>query len=230
MNTIEKLVKSELYKEGDPLKLHLGCGNTKLDGYIDIDFPQDKHLVMTMAANTYTDILNDLVFPSNSVDEIYLAHLFEHFSRVIALAQLVKWRYWLKVDGILIIETPDFEGSIQQLVSEDIKYDQKMAIVRHLTGDQSAPWGMHLDQWWGERFETTLSKLGFHIIEFNTTKWETWPYLSNITVTATKLNDIQISIQIDKCLELLEESMVSVREGATFSVWEKQLRELLGEY
>lgn len=227
MSTLGKLIVNGLYKEGTPLRLHLGCGATNISGYINIDFPQSEHPVMIPAVDAEADIVNDLIFANDSVDEIRSHHLFEHFSRVIALAQLVKWHSWLKIGGILIIETPDFVGSINQLVSKDIEYKRKMAIVRHLTGDQSASWGFHQDQWWDERYETTLSKLRFRIVKIIHTQWNRWPYLSNITVEAMKLKDVDLSDQINACLELLKESMVSEKETATFDVWKQQFAKLL---
>jgi predicted SAM-dependent methyltransferase len=230
MNTLDKLVESGLHNVEESLKLHLGCGQTKLDGFINIDFPQDKHNVMISAADAEADITKDLLFPRFSVDEIRLHHLFEHFPRVVALAQLVKWHFWLKIDGILIIETPDFMGSIQQIVDNDIEYAQKMAIVRHLVGDQAAEWGFHIDQWWKDRFETTLSSFGFHVTDIKYFTWEMWPHLKSITVTATKVAEISIAEQIKKCFLLLKDSMVSEREVATFEVWQHQLLEELKEY
>lgn len=227
MNTLTKLIDAGLCRRGGPVKLHLGCGQTRLDGFINIDFPQDKHNVMKSAADAKADIVNDLVFSENSVDEIRTHHMLEHFSRVIALAQLVKWHRWLKVDGILIIETPDFMRSVLQLVDELTDYARKMAIVRHLTGDQAASWGFHLDQWFGERFETTLSTLGFHIIDIDYLEWSRWPHLRSIKVTATKLSNVPIRNQITACFDLLQQSMVSPKEEKTFEVWKSQLSDAL---
>jgi predicted SAM-dependent methyltransferase len=229
MDTLEKLLESGLHNAGEPLKLHLGCGATRLPGYLNIDFPQEEHNVMTSVADAEADIVKDLNFPRFSVDEIRSHHMFEHLSRIIALAQLVKWHYWLKVDGILIIETPDFMRSVKQLADELTDYQQKMAIVRHLTGDQAAPWGFHTDQWWNERFETTLSCLSFHIVDINYLEWDRWPHLRSIKVTATKVGKVSIDTQIEKCLLLLKDSMVSEREVATFNVWKDQLIEALKE-
>jgi predicted SAM-dependent methyltransferase len=227
MGTLEKLIESGLCKRDGSVKLHLGCGGTRLDGYINIDFPQDKHNVMLSAADAEADIINDLSFQKEAVDEIRSHHMFEHFSRVIALAQLVKWHCWLKVDGTLIIETPDFMRSVTQLANELTDYTQKMAIVRHLVGDQAASWGFHVDQWWSHRFETTLSCLNFHIIDIEYLEWDRWPHLRSIKVTATKLSDVPIRKQITTCLDLLQQSMVSPKEEKTFQVWKKQLHKAL---
>lgn len=226
MNTLEKLIESTLYIPNDPLKLHLGCGENYLDGYINIDFPPSEHAVLIPIADAHADIIKDLDFPSDTVDEIRLHHVFEHFDRVIALVLLVRWHNWLKVDGILKIETPDAIESAKQL-SSDIDYKQKMAVIRHLEGDQSANWGVHIGQWWDERFENTLSKLGFHILTMEHAQWDRWPYLRSVTVTATKLGDIDLAIQIDKVKELLRDSMVSDRERRTYDAWCGRLKGLM---
>jgi len=223
MNSLDKLIDSGLCTRDSPIKLHLGCGATKLDGYIDIDYPQEEHNVFKTVADAEADIVKDLVFPESSVDEIRSHHVFEHFSRVIALAQLVKWYHWVKIDGTLIIETPDAIGSVVQLADEATDYQQKMAIVRHLVGDQAASWGYHKDMWFGERFETTFSKLGFHVTDLEYSEWDRWPHLRNIKVSAIKLQEIPVQEQFDSCCVLLKDSMVSEREIKTFEEWKKQL-------
>ena len=225
MTTLKKLIENNTYNPKNPLRLNLGCGSQYLKGYINIDFPVSEHTVAPPTVDAYGDITK-LEFPSNSVDEIRLHHVFEHFDRITALVLLIKWHDWLKVDGILKIETPDILRSAEQLVS-DIDYAQKMAVIRHLEGDQASQWGVHIGQWWNERFENTLSKLGFHILEMEHTQWERWPYLCNVIVTATKLNDIALKTQISQCKLLLKDSMVSEREQKTYDVWVKKLLESL---
>jgi predicted SAM-dependent methyltransferase len=225
MNTLEMLVESGLHSTGQPLRLHLGCGQNKFKDYVNIDFPQDRHNVMITGADAEADIIKDLVFPENSVDEIRCHHMYEHFPRVIALAQLVKWHKWLKPEGVLVVETPDFISSVEQLIDAD--YKQRMAIVRHLTGDQCEDWAFHVDQWFDERFETTLSAFGFHVTNIKKSTWEVWPYLASVTVEAIKLNSVDIHKQIDIGLTLLKDSLVSEKEFKTFNIWKKQFKDAL---
>jgi predicted SAM-dependent methyltransferase len=222
---LQKLIDAGLYKVGTPLKLHLGCGQQYLKGYINVDFPSDQHNVMTVSADAYADITK-LSFPENSVDEIKLSHVFEHFDRVTALVLLVRWQSWLKIDGVLHIETPDVLESAKQLAS-NITYEQKMAIIRHLEGDQSALWGFHVGQYFDERYENMLSQLGYHILTIEKSKWGRWPYLSNITVIAIKLVSIPIENQINKCHILLKDSLVSDKESGTFKIWKQKLLQSL---
>jgi len=230
MNSFEKLIEGGRYQEGKPLRLHLGCGQQYLEGYINIDHPKEKHNVMKLSVDAEANITKDLLFPRFSVDEIRSHHVYEHFPRVTALAQLVKWYYWLKIDGILIIETPDGMKSMEQICSVDTDYKQKMAIIRHLVGDQAASWAFHRDMWFHDRFETTLSCLSFHVTDISYSTWNRWPYLKSITVTATKVNEAEIEDQIEKCFTMLKDSMVSEREQPTLEIWKKQLREELKEY
>lgn len=227
MNTLKKLIEAGVYQEGKPLKLHLGCGTSYLDGYLNIDYEQAKHSVMQVKVDATADITKDLNFPENSVDEIRLHHVFEHFNRVEALVQLIKWHKWLKLNGNLIIETPDFEYSIRQILNPTSTHSLKMAIIRHLTGDQSDNWAYHVDQWYEERFISTLSALGFSVLDVETTKWEVWPHLSNITIFANKQEERSFEQNISISLDILKDSMVSEKEYKTYNIWMKQLKDSL---
>ncbi|MCK4887704.1 MAG: cobalamin-dependent protein, partial [Planctomycetes bacterium] len=210
---------------GKPLKLHLGCGQKYFDDYVNIDYPPENHNVMNVKADLYYDI-KKIALPENSVDEIRLHHVFEHFSRVEALALLIKWHKWLKKGGRLHIEVPDLIGSAKTLLS-DVSMKVKMGVVRHLSGDQASSWGYHVDQWFGERFEETLYELGFSSIRIQHSQWSREPYLSNVVVTAVKDRNISVSQQLDSADRLLLASTVSPAEEKTYMVWKDQLQKAL---
>ena len=90
------------------VKLHLGCGQNYLEGYVNVDLPSEGQTVMNAQADVYQDI-RTLSYQENSVDEIRNHHLLEHFNRQEAIKLLLQWRRWLKIGGLLYIETPDFE-------------------------------------------------------------------------------------------------------------------------
>ena len=140
MNTQDQLRMAGVLADGQPLKLHLGCGEQHLDGYINIDYPPGEHNVMQVKADVYANVA-ELNFPAGSVNEVRLHHVFEHFNRVTALAMLIKWQNWLKLGGKLHVETPDFIGSAKTLLAES-SWKTKMGVVRHIAGDQSSPWGI----------------------------------------------------------------------------------------
>lgn len=151
--------------ENKLLKLHLGCGETYLEGYTNIDYPQDQHSVMKVRADKYADI-RTLQYPDNSVDEIRSHHMFEHFNRAEALALLARWRRWLKPGGALVIETPDFAGCA---LSYTFAFSRKrrLTLGRHAFGSQEAPWAIHYDFWDASKFKYVLKKFGFKKLRVN---------------------------------------------------------------
>ena len=222
---LAQLTRAGLYQPGSPLRLHLGCGEQHLPGYINIDYPPSEHNVMQVKADVFANI-TALSFPPGSVDEIRLHHVFEHFTRVSALALLITWCGWLKPGGRLHIETPDLMGSAKTLLS-NATHKVKMGVVRHLAGDQAAPWAYHIDQWFPERFERTLSKLGFAPVEIKTWSWPHEPYLSNVEAIATKVLPLPLEALLRAADELLLDSTVAPVEAPLHEIWKQQLRATL---
>jgi len=143
-------------------KLHLGCGEKYLEGYINIDYPQDHHSVMGVRADLYQDITK-LKYEPGSIDEVRSHHVFEHFERARALALLLNWRSWLRERGRLVVETPDFyNSSLKYITSRSIK--RRMELGRHIFGSEEAHWAIHYDFWDKRKFKYILGRLGFRKI------------------------------------------------------------------
>lgn len=182
-NILEQLTHENLWDSSIPLRLHLGCGENKFKGYVNIDFSPSEHSIQT---NLGADIFANLItvnFPKQTVKEIRSHHVFEHFDRQTALALLCKWYQWLEIDGLLIIETPDFETNIKMLVNPRYSYQQKQSILRHLSGSHEASWAIHCDGWYKDKFHRVLTALGFEEIRFEFTSWQ---LTRNIIVYAKK--------------------------------------------
>lgn len=192
------------------MKLHLGCGRKYLEGYVNIDFPDSEHTVQKdLTADVYADI-HGLVYPHDSIDEIRLHHVFEHFSRPTALALLCRWRNWLKPGGVLRLETPDAMACFKQMFSPFSSFSAKQQVMRHLFGSHEAEWAFHADGWYEEKFRVTLSKLGYSSIRVVKTKWE---MLRNIEVTATKSSETCGYAEFEKAVEeLLTMSAVTLKQ------------------
>jgi GT2 family glycosyltransferase len=212
--------------EGD-LRLHLGCGETYLPGYLNIDFPSQHHTVQrTSKADVHADI-RELTYPPDSVGEIRLHHVFEHFDRATAVRLLIEWYEWLRVGGRLVIETPDFEKSARAFIHKRGAKD-RFKVLRHIFGSHEAPWAVHLDGWYQAKFELFLGSLGYRNLVFSLSDWRG---TYNIMVTAKKLPPLAMrDEQIQAGERLLRLSLVddSDTEERMIELWMRQIRPLGG--
>jgi predicted SAM-dependent methyltransferase len=89
------------------MKLHLGCWNRNIPGFINVDLCDFPHV-------HYKNNIDDLsMFEDNSAELIYSSHSFEYFDRTEAPNVLKEWNRVLIPGGILRISVPDFEKLIQ---------------------------------------------------------------------------------------------------------------------
>jgi len=192
-------------------KLHLGCGRKYLEGYINIDCPVMNQTVQTdLFADEYVDI-TVLKYEDNSIDEIRLHHVFEHFSRPVALALLCRWRNWLKPGGLLRIETPDANACFRMMLSPFTSFECKQQVMRHLFGSHEASWAFHADGWYEGKFRIVLNKLGFTKIKSLKSKWE---LLRNIEIEAIKSNDSFKFVDFEKATkEILRMSAIKLKKN-----------------
>ncbi len=211
---------------GSAPRLHLGCGEVHLEGYVNIDFPSSEHNVMRVTPDVNCDILK-LDFANGTIAEVRLHHVFEHFRRVTALACLVKWHAWLKIGGVLWIETPDFEASATDF-TQATKLSDKLKALRHLEGDQAASWAFHIGQWFPERFQTSLAELGYGEIIIDRQRSDHSPPLRNVTVRARKTRYRDIEAQFSSSCDLLRDFLVDEAEEPTWRIWRSQLAQELG--
>lgn len=88
------------------LKLHLGCGDRHIPGFVNIDARK------TGATDKVADI--SFLFPGDfdkeSVDLIYSAHCLEHFDKFEYPITLRNWWWLLKPGGILRLSVPNFDA------------------------------------------------------------------------------------------------------------------------
>jgi len=150
--------------DAKPLKLHLGCQEKYLEGYVNIDLPPSEHTAQEVKADLYADV-RTLFYAPGTVDEIRSHHMLEHFSRQEALVLLSRFHRWLKVGGFLVTETPDFEECIKKFLTSS--RDLQMQLARHIFGSHEAEWAYHRDYWSEDKFRFVLSELGFGDFEFH---------------------------------------------------------------
>ena len=77
-----------------PVRLNIGAGKRPIEGYISVDIKDG------------TDA-RSLPYPDNSVDEVYAAHVLEHFGHREVPKVLEEWARVLKPNGLMRISVPD---------------------------------------------------------------------------------------------------------------------------
>jgi len=146
------------------MKLHLGCGERHLDGYLNIDYPSAEHTVQTKSvADQFADI-TAIKYESDTIDEVRLHHVFEHFSRAQACALVAAWHGWLKAGGVLHLEVPNFRRTALAILSPFVPFKEKMVGIRHIFGSQEARWAVHLDGYCPARLKKLLTAFGFEVV------------------------------------------------------------------
>lgn len=88
------------------LKLHLGCGGVRLDGWVNIDIEAGGDLRL--------DVRSALPFADGSARLIYHEHLMEHLTLEEGRRCLADWHRLLEAGGVLRIATPDLEYLVQR--------------------------------------------------------------------------------------------------------------------
>lgn len=213
---ISELKSHQLISQNEPVRLHLGCGENRFPGYVNIDFPPSEHSVQKVqGADAFADITRMRAKPL-SLDEVRNHHVFEHFQRPVALALLCAWHDWLKVGGKLHIETPDFEASLRLLSNPKTSYADKQIIIRHLFGSHEASWAVHCDGWYKEKFQHILQELGFG--EFHFKKLGSKP-IKNVAAIAVKSKELSRDELKEKAKQLLKENLVDESEHPLWVVW-----------
>jgi predicted SAM-dependent methyltransferase len=104
--------------KNNAIKINLGCGHVPLDGYLNVD----------RRALPGVDIVaevDDLPFEANELDEIFSAHLIEHFPQEELKRKLLPyWLGLLKPGGMLRAVVPDADGMINAYKSGEYDFDR----------------------------------------------------------------------------------------------------------
>ena len=148
-------------------KLHVGCGNVKLPGWLNIDVGPGADLVI--------DVRQGLPLEENSIDFIYNEHFVEHLTYEECEKVLSEFRRCLKKGGVVRIATPDLDSLIQQY-DKDFKNKDWFPDGFEFVKTKGMAMNMAF-RWWGHKFlyneeelKNQFSKAGFQNIkkcEFN---------------------------------------------------------------
>jgi len=161
--------------------LHLGCGGTYLDGWVNVD-KFDYVKGDTSRTNSKYDVRADLLalpFKDNCIDTVLTVHVLEHFYRWDTIDILSDIYRTLKTGGYLVIEMPDLDMCIRWYI--DAKYDRhsgrtiKTPLGRlnkgftQFFGNQWSrlEYETHKYLWSKSEIKEVLGKIGFKIIDID---------------------------------------------------------------
>ncbi|MGE8106565.1 class I SAM-dependent methyltransferase [Allorhizobium sp. NPDC080224] len=122
-----------------PYRLHLGCGNVGLPGYVNVD------VMHTLGVDVVDDIRFLKRFPSNSASQIYACHVMEHFGHEEIMPILRRWFDVLMPGGEIRISVPDIDR-IVKIYSENPQHFQtpgNSPWIGLIYGGQSTPYDYH---------------------------------------------------------------------------------------
>lgn len=133
------------------MKLHLGCGKRRLDGYMNID----------LADSDMNCDIRHLPFDDNSVDEIIAIHVFEHFYLFESSRVLREWKRVLKPDGLLILELPCFEKVIEHIENGAPDNLTRWAMFGDPTTHSDGEPALHKWLWYSAELVDLMTRIGF---------------------------------------------------------------------
>ena len=144
------------------MKLNLGCGEVKKDGYINVDIRVEVN----------PDVVWDLeVFPypwlDNSIDEIYTSHTVEHIPYGKQDKMMREFFRILKPKGKLIILCPDIQYLFQHYIFGDGSggpFGHPHLMLEHMIfGGQDYPDNFHKAGYTPTTMRIRLDRAGFRI-------------------------------------------------------------------
>jgi len=157
----EKDIQQLKDKFGYPFKLNIGCGPTRFNGYINIDFRE------TGTTDLVADAQN-IELPRESCNLIVAWSVLEHISWRETQATLKHWHSLLAPGGVLAVNVPNLKKLAEDILASDsVEYfgrkDRKGHIIEHLYGGQDYPGNYHCAGWKPEWLKKELRKAGFKI-------------------------------------------------------------------
>jgi predicted SAM-dependent methyltransferase len=135
-----------------PLRLHLGCGSQRINGYVNIDWRK------TRATDIVCNILK-IPYADATVDLIEAYHVIEHLPRHKLPKALKEWFRVMVPGAMLILECPDFDKAVKEYLEGNEKR------IDNIFGLQRFPGDTHLFGYNAKRLKKILEEAGFKDVQ-----------------------------------------------------------------
>jgi predicted SAM-dependent methyltransferase len=162
---------------GGVIQLDIGCGQSKLDGYIGVDIHQWPDVDMVR------DVIKDGIgLPDESVSEIYTAHFLEHVGKFEVQDVLKEFYRVLKPGHDVTIIVPDLLKVLENFIDTPT-YGREAWPLDTVFGGQAHEGEYHKTGFWPELLTSLLLTAGF--INVSIIEMEGWGQPC-LTAKATK--------------------------------------------
>lgn len=148
----------------DPIKLHLGSGEIRIPGYLNVD----------LVAGPNIDLVDNVGilsrFEAGSVESIYASHVLEHFSHEKGTATmncvqvLSRWFELLKPGGELFVAVPNLRDIFREILRRPHRKDS-LGFFMAIYGGQEYPTNVHYSGYTRESLKEILMDVGFQEVE-----------------------------------------------------------------
>jgi len=133
------------------MKLHLGCYQKKIHGFVNVDIRPE------VEPDLVADVFKLPTIKNNSVDLIYACHVLEHATPVQAADALFRWNSILKPNGVLRLAVPDLQAVFDYYRTTGDLQELKSFIY----GSQKHDYDVHYTGWDFKTLKSDLEKFGF---------------------------------------------------------------------
>lgn len=116
---LERKKAASLAAAGGPLRLHLGCSDVYLAGWLNVDMADPRHHL-----DLCWDLRRGIPFPDGQAEAVFAEHLFEHIGLDGGLGLMRECRRVLAPGGVLRITVPDLERYVRSYLGEDPLLDE----------------------------------------------------------------------------------------------------------
>jgi len=137
------------------LRLNIGCGHSKLEGYVNIDIDpvlKTPDLVLDVSRGV-------LPYATNTVDEIVMSHTLEHIPRMFHNHIFNEINRVLRKDGSLFVSFPDFKICSEYLLTN--KFGQRDEWEKAIFGRGLTTYDCHRCALIADEFAMFLIECGF---------------------------------------------------------------------
>lgn len=170
-------------------KLHIGCGNIKVEGFINID-------VLKTPATDFVCRIEDLpkYIKRNSIELIYTSHVLEHFSKHSSLNILKMFYEFLIPSGELRLSVPDLKKIDHKIRKRHLDWQDMELIEGVLMGGQETRYNFHRSAYWCDYLKAILLDIGFR----KACRYRNSPYFLANIFDASSIADISLNMKAKK--------------------------------